>query len=220
MGIILLEHTDKLYWLGRYTERVYTTLRLFSRGYDIMIDLNSDYYVRVCEKLDIPNIYSSSEDFTTRYCFDTQDINSIYNNLIRAYDNAIVLREEISSETLAYIQLAIYDMQKASISKAPLIELQKVMDDLMAFWGMIDDCTDNRNTRNIIKTGKHIERLSLYGRLHGTKKDLSRETSRLKGRIELTKLAYDKEKLQYLMDLSNSEDLDYASIVYEAEHLI
>ncbi|MEE3395254.1 MAG: hypothetical protein VZQ97_04965, partial [Candidatus Onthomonas sp.] len=33
---------------------------------------------------------------------------SVYSNLIRAYDNAIVLREEIGSLTLSYIQLAVY----------------------------------------------------------------------------------------------------------------
>ncbi|MFR9145116.1 MAG: alpha-E domain-containing protein [Mediterraneibacter sp.] len=29
MGIISMEKVDHLYWLGRYTERVYTTLRMF-----------------------------------------------------------------------------------------------------------------------------------------------------------------------------------------------
>ncbi len=29
MGVISIEHTDRLYWLGRYTERVYTTNRFF-----------------------------------------------------------------------------------------------------------------------------------------------------------------------------------------------
>ena len=29
MGIISIEKADHLYWLGRYTERVYTILRVF-----------------------------------------------------------------------------------------------------------------------------------------------------------------------------------------------
>ena len=40
---------------------------------------------------------------------------SIISNLNRAYDNAIVLRESIGSETLSFIQLAIYEMNKAKI---------------------------------------------------------------------------------------------------------
>ena len=38
-------------------------------------------------------------------------------NLKRAYDNAVVLREEIGTEALSYIQLAIYAMQKAAKSQ-------------------------------------------------------------------------------------------------------
>lgn len=28
MGIISVENTDRLYWLGRYSERVYSTIQL------------------------------------------------------------------------------------------------------------------------------------------------------------------------------------------------
>ena len=34
MGIITLEMTDRLYWLGRYLERVYTTVKLYADSYD------------------------------------------------------------------------------------------------------------------------------------------------------------------------------------------
>ena len=61
----------------------------------------------------------------------------------RAYDNAIVLRENISTEALSYIQLAIYEMCKAKESSAPLFELQHVLDEILAFWGNIDDRIDS-----------------------------------------------------------------------------
>lgn len=220
MGIISLEHCDRLFWLGRYVERVYTTIRLFSTSYDSMIDYDKSQYKDFCEKLDIPNIYTSNKQFCDDYCFGKENINSIYSNLIRAYDNAIVLREEISSATLSYIQLAIYNMEKANISKAPLLELQKIVDDLMAFWGMIDDATDNRNARNIIKTGKHIERMSLYGRLQYPASSLKREAKRLKGRIKQTKLVYNKESLENIAQLTLQEPLEYGKIVCEVESLI
>ena len=57
MGIISLEHTDRLYWLGRYTERVYTTLRLYIERYDELIDGEPLAYRRFCAELDIPDIY-------------------------------------------------------------------------------------------------------------------------------------------------------------------
>lgn len=78
MGIISVEHTDRLYWLGRYSERVYTTIRMFAQCYDTMIDDIEEEYDRFCHNLDIPNIYQSGEDFIERYCFDESDPNSIY----------------------------------------------------------------------------------------------------------------------------------------------
>ena len=56
-GIISVEQADRLYWLGRYTERVYTTLRIFYRSFDTMIDEITDSYREFCEMVDIPDIY-------------------------------------------------------------------------------------------------------------------------------------------------------------------
>ncbi|MCD8337256.1 MAG: alpha-E domain-containing protein [Lachnospiraceae bacterium] len=136
MGIISVENTDRLFWLGRYSERVYTTIKLFAESFDTMIDIDEMGSLDgFCKKLEIPNIYTSGEDFVARYCFDPEDPNSIYSNLTRAYDNCIVLREEIGSDTISYIQLAMYEMNKARLSPSPLIELQHVLDDILAFWG-------------------------------------------------------------------------------------
>ncbi len=42
MGIISVDQADRLFWLGRYSERVYTTLRLYSKSFDSMIDEIAD----------------------------------------------------------------------------------------------------------------------------------------------------------------------------------
>ncbi|MCI5899562.1 MAG: alpha-E domain-containing protein [Firmicutes bacterium] len=220
MGIISLEQTDGLYWLGRYSERVYTTIRLYSRSYDRMLDENAGGYEEFCRDLDIPNIYQSSEDFKTRYPFDKEDPNSIMSNLLRAYDNAIVLRETIGSETLSYIQLAIYEMNKAEKSQAPLIEMQKVMDNILAFWGIADDIMEDENSRNIIKVGKRVERIDLYGRLHQPRENLVREVSRLAGRIGRCNIHYNESVILNLLELVQAPELDYYSIVYEIERIL
>ena len=91
-----------------------------------------------------------SENFIQRYCFDADDMNSIYSNLMRAYDNGITLRESIGSETLSYIQLAVYEMNKTRGSQAPLVGLQKVMDNILAFWGIADDSIDGIHMRGFL----------------------------------------------------------------------
>ena len=70
MGIISVDRADRLFWLGRYTERVYTTIRLYSDSFDELIDGIADNYVDFCKMIDIPDIYGSKEVFEEKYPFD------------------------------------------------------------------------------------------------------------------------------------------------------
>ncbi len=224
MGIISLEQTNRLYWLGRYSERVYTTIRLYSKCYDDMIDDIGDNYADFCRMLEIPNIYRDKEDFNQRYGFDETDPNSILSNLMRAYDNAVVLREEIGSETLSYIQLAIYAINKAKISRAPLLELQNVEDNILAFWGIADDFIESETIRNIIRTGKRVERIDLYARLKLGVKELKSELRRMHTRLVSSGMSYDRVCLDSLIVLiehiDETAEVDYAGIVKNVENLV
>lgn len=220
MGIISVEQEDRLLWLGRYSERVYTTIRLFFMAYDSIIDDLNITYEEFCKQLEIPDVYGCKEEFRKKYAFDENDCNSILSNLNRAYDNAVVLREEIGSETLSYIQLAVYDMNKAKVSKAPLIELQKVVDNILAFWGIADDVIESEQIRNIIKTGKRIERVDLFGRLKKSREDLRREVARLAPRIARSGITYDKSKIESLKELVEQTKIDYYKIVKEVESIL
>lgn len=220
MGIISVEQVDHLYWLGRYTERVYTTLKIYSESFDRMIDESEDSYQKYCDSLDIPNIYESKEDFLKRYPFDISVPDSIISNLNRAYDNAIVLRETIGSEALSYIQLSIYAMNNASVSDAPLIDLQQIMDDLLSFWGLVDDQIDSDQIRNIIKAGKRIERIDLYARLEVEKPRLVREVCRMIPRVLRSGMKYDDMSLSRVSTLINDVNLDYEKIITNVEKII
>lgn len=220
MGIISVEQADRLYWLGRYTERVYTTLRMFCESFDVMIDEIRDSYSEFCKKIDIPDIYGDKDTFLQMYPFDKENPDSIISNLDRAYDNAVVLRKSIGSEALSYIQLAVYEMNKASASKAPLIELQYVTDDLLAFWGIADDQIDSEQVRNIIKAGKRIERIDLYARLGVAGQELLREVHRMIPRVERSGLEYEPDKLKVLEELAQKPNPDYYRIVHEVETIL
>lgn len=220
MDIVSLENTGRLYWLGRYSERVYTTIRLFAASFDRLIDDQEEAMTlidRFCRDLDIPNIYRSRDEFITRYCFDESDPNSIYSNLLRAYDNCVTLRDEIGSETVAYIQLALYELQRAGHSPAPLVELQKTDDNILAFWGMVDDSIDSENVRNIIKVGKRVERLDLYVRLRRPASAIRREARRLAGRIPRTSLRYEEGALCSLLNLAERPEPDYPVLLRQVE---
>lgn len=220
MDIISANDTDRLYWLGRYSERVYTTTRLFSDTYDTMIDNIMDDYKGFCKRIDIPDCYESSEDFIKSYCFSGANPDSIYSNLMRAFDNAVTLRDVLSSEILSYIQLAVYSMNQASASDAPLVELQGVCDNILAFWGIADDSIESEHVRNIIKVGKRIERLDLYGRLSMPRKAILREVHRLQGRIPRTPLKYDAQKLAELSTIAESPVIEYYGLVSRVNSLL
>jgi uncharacterized alpha-E superfamily protein len=220
MGIISVEQVDHLYWLGRYTERVYTTLRIFARSFDLLIEEGDAVFQNYCESLDIPNIYWSKDDFLRRYPFDESIPDSIVSNLNRAYDNAIVLRETIGSDALSYIQLSIYAMNNAARSSSPLIELQQVTDDLLSFWGIVDDQIDGEQIRNIIKAGKRIERIDLYARLELDRRRLEREVHRMVPRVLRSGMKYDEAALSRVSTLIQESTLDYANIIASVESII
>ena len=220
MGIISIEHTDRLFWLGRYSERVYTTLKIFADQYDSMLDLKEEEYKEFCIRQDIPDIYRSAEDFAERYCFDEDDPNSIISNLSRAYDNAVVMREEIGSMTLSYIQMAVYAMNKAKQSDAPIFELQHVRDNIVAFWGIVDDSIDDEHVRSMIKLGKRVERLDLYARMHMDREELLREAGKLNRRIDRTGLIYSRKCLAHINYLVEEDEINYKELVKEVEELM
>ncbi len=163
---ISAEQADRLYWLGRYVERVFSTLRIFNRSLDRMLDQDGEDYVSFCRKLSIPSdIYAGAEDFEQRYLFDPDNPDSIYANLSRAYDNAIVLRNFLTTETMAYIELALNQLQRGARAESAFLETQRVGDWLLAFWGSVDDRVADVERRDLLKVGKYSERLDLIIRL-------------------------------------------------------
>lgn len=192
MGIITVDKTDHLFWLGRYTERVYTTLRYFFQSADQMIDSNPGHYDEFCRKIGIENVYETKESFLLQYPFDENNPDSIISNLNRAYDNAIVMRDYIGTETMAYIQLAIDDIHNANRNITTIADLVLAIDHILAFWGCVNDMIDNEQIRNIIKLGKGLERLDLYLSLDLPDSDIIREYRRMKQFLAKSKLRYDE----------------------------
>ena len=220
MGIMTFEHADRLYWLGRYTERVYTTIKFFSSSFDRLINHDETACEDFCRRLDIPNIYHGWDDFLKRYNFDRSNPDSVASNLERVYDNAVVMRDEIGSDAICYIQMAVYALERAAESETPYLEMQKVSDNMLAFWGIADDQIESENVRNIIRVGKRVERIDLYARLGLTAEALKREIRRLAGRIDNTNLHYDADKLTYLQGLVEKESLPYREIVNCVDSLL
>lgn len=206
MGIVSVEKVNHLFWLGRYTERVFTTLKTFDRYFDVMLDQEPDIYQKFCRRLAIPDIYRDMEDFIDRYLYDAENPDSLYANLVRAYDNAVVMREELSSEVLAYIQLALDVLKGSRSARAPIVELQRVADYLLAFWGSADDYVESEESRNLMKCGKYVERLDLYLRFGMDGEQLDKEFSKLLNRLNRVHVRRNLEKMDRLTEIIQKGD--------------
>lgn len=216
MSHISYERANELFWLGRYVERVYTTVDEFFKGYDRMIDETDESYPDYCRRVSIPNVYADKQDFLHNYPFDDSNPDSIISNLNRAYDNAVVMRDDIGTDTLSYIQLAIYDMRKAALTNAPLVGLLTVKDDIFAFWGCLDDKVASQSERSIVKTGRRVERVDLYLRFGMPRETILHELNRLENRIRLTGLSYDTDALPRVREMVRDGDYRNAIALVES----
>lgn len=121
---------------------------------------------------------------------------------------------------LSYIQLAVYDMNKAGISDAPMVESQRVTDNILAFWGIADDMIASEQVRNIIKIGKRVERLDLYARLHMPEPDMQREVFRLADRVRKTDMRFRPGVVDALQTLVGEAELDCGAILKQVDSLL
>ncbi|MDD7185010.1 MAG: alpha-E domain-containing protein [Oscillospiraceae bacterium] len=181
MSNISIEHGDRLYWLGRYAERFFTTMKSLERLHDKVIDRDSEHYKKYLECFGLPDTYGDSKNFFESFILDKNNTCSVAYSLERAYDNGIVLREEISTEALAYLQLAmdkLYGLKGNSL-KGLAVTLLPLQDIMFSFWGCIMDNVHSEEIRNIIFCGKYVERLELYIRLKYRYQLILREFERL-----------------------------------------
>jgi uncharacterized alpha-E superfamily protein len=179
MGVISVEHRGNLYWLGRYVERVYATLHSFFGYYDITLDKDKNSYRKFLDRLEVEDHYGDYKCFIRGFLFDKKDMSSISAAFHNAYDNALVIRNSIGSEALAYIQLAMDAFHSSKGNKNLRLALMPVMDYLLAFWGSIDDKLFDGEARTIIKGGKLVERLDLYFRFNYEHKLINSEYEKL-----------------------------------------
>lgn len=222
MGIISLNKASRLYWLGRYTERVYTGLKKAKPIYDAGVDGREGDYADYCFRLGIPGGYANTVDFCKRYFFDRNNPNSLASSLVYAYDNAVVLRDTLTTDTLSYIQLAMNAMEKAAQCDTPAIALQWVLDDIRAFRGACEETIFDEEIRSMIKLGTSVERVDLYLRLGDEPERTRKEFERLFNRLYKTQLAPNKERLDFLVDAlldSSKPDASAPELVAAVESL-
>ncbi|WP_297154633.1 alpha-E domain-containing protein [uncultured Ellagibacter sp.] len=201
MGTLSLEKIDHLLWLGRYIERSYTTQRFITTTYDKAIDSTEGNWKGQLEELGFAAETDDVLEFFRDCLFNESNLCSLAHSMGAAYDNAVMLRDVLGTESLSYVQMATDEIKAAESSDSPLLDLQLVQDNIMAFKGCVDDYVTDDAARNIIKCGISIERIDLYARLSYRLDCLKQEVHRLASRIDRTGAPYDKQAFKELIDI-------------------
>jgi len=225
MGSLTVSKIDRLYWLGRYAERVNTTLRFLMQYYDQLIDGHPMDYREICERLTLPDIYTNNEDFLQRFTFERDNPDSIYTATDRMLGNGMMLRETISSSTLSYLQLAFNALLAAEKSDSPILETQALIDAIMAFRGSFDDTVDDPGVRNVVKCGWTAERCILYLRLGAPDRQCLKEMSKLIDRVHRTPVRKRSFALAALLQATAAGDNGHlpperGDLIHAAEELV
>lgn len=160
--IISATKANRLYWLGRYECRVYLTLHQLNKCFDEMIDGEPDDYTEFWSKLDATGIYKTNEEFTFGMLYDDTNPCSVLSAQKFAMDNAILLREDIMSETLSYLEMSVALLKKCKQEATVNINhLQPVIDWALAFWGSAEQRLQNHKALDIMMIGRNIENLDM-----------------------------------------------------------
>lgn len=168
-NVITADKAARLFWLGRYAERVYISLHLLRRYYDNAIegDLTSlDEYYKYLGISDLTQD-QHSEDFQLSQLYSKDNNCSIVSSLNLANDNGIVLRQDITSESLAYIQMSKALIEEcAKNNEKNITLLQPITDYMLAFFGSIDERVFEERIRKFLRIGRFIENIDLHIRFN------------------------------------------------------
>ena len=218
MGTISLEHSERLYWLGRYTERAFITLRSLDKLYDRMID-KKHIYKEYLDYFGLPDTYADNMDFIRSFLYDEGNSGSAAYSLERAYDNGIVLREEISSSALSFLQMAKDTLLRSKDGGNVRLSLLPLKDIMYGFWGSLNEHIYDDEIRNIIYIGKTVERLDLYARMKFPYETVEKEFIRLCKNLnrvpKSTPYRYNTKYLSRLVEIIGTKS-DYEQYSYEA----
>jgi uncharacterized alpha-E superfamily protein len=200
MGTQRLSKTNRLFWLGRYVERVLDSIGYMDGVYDEALDGIEFDYEDFCNRLEVPCNYTSTWDFLVHFFSDTNVPYSIASSMGYAFDNGVVLRGTISSQSLSYLQMSKNIMDGLAINSAPMLDMQTIVDYLLAFKGCVDESVIG-DGRMIVKVGFSVERLDLMLRLDYDLENLQREFDRLASRLQRSRINRDGHRLLLLYTL-------------------
>jgi uncharacterized alpha-E superfamily protein len=163
---ISVNTAQRLYWFGRYVQRVQTMLVEMLESYDHVIDRDFEYGYKFFDKLGIEAEYKNGLDFLNVGVYG-EHAGSIESIIKMARENAIETRhllDERGFATLNKIYNYLLEGRNRAISPT---YLQEIVDNCSLILGIFSSELDRTRAYQLIRFGQQIERFDLILRLYG-----------------------------------------------------
>lgn len=182
LALVTASKADNLFWLGRYTERVFITLSQFFPFYDRVMDTDVDAFRPFARALDLPEDFEDFDAFIHSFLYDEKNPDSVRSAIVYAFNNAVILRPELGSRSLQQVELAMSSIVEASEyggTDADIFKHRDIADNMLAFWGGVENSPVEPTLKSFIFVGKYLERLDLYTRFGYSVEELKAPLAKL-----------------------------------------
>lgn len=182
LALVTASKADNLFWLSRYTERVFTTLSQFFPFYDRVMDTDVDAFRPFARALDLPEDFEDFDAFIHSFLYDEKNPDSVRSAIVYAFNNAVILRPELGSRSLQQVELAMSSIVEASeygSTDADIFKHRDIADNMLAFWGGVENSPVEPTLKSFIFVGKYLERLDLYTRFGYSVEELKAPPAKL-----------------------------------------
>lgn len=180
--LVTAAKADNLYWLGRYTERVFTTIGQFFPFYDLVMDTQVDAFKPFAKALDLSEEFDDFDSFIHSFLYDPDNANSVRSAMQAAFNNAVVLRPELGSNLVQYIEMSVNTIAGAAhggLKSENIYRQRDITDYMLALWGGVEDSALAPVLKAFLFIGKYLERVDLYTRFRLPETDLQAPLSKL-----------------------------------------
>lgn len=202
MNAISPAKANHLFWLGRYAERVFAQLHFLRRYYDKCLDEDQeDALEEYCRRLSLGVCPHDRDLFLLQHLF-SNDPGSLRYCLNCLNDNSIVLREELSTATISYVNLCVATLKHCDHNKdINIVSLQPITDFILSFWGSALQNVSSRAALDMLFIGKHVEFIDIHTRFSTPFQRIAAEWTNLEHHFERMNNVVDEVCRKQLKDI-------------------
>lgn len=143
------------------------------------MDTDVDAFRPFARALDLPEDFDA---FIHSFLYDEKNPDSVRSAIVYAFNNAVILRPELGSRSLQQVELAMSSIVEASEyggTDADIFKHRDIADNMLAFWGGVENSPVEPTLKSFIFVGKYLERLDLYTRFGYSVEELKAPLAKL-----------------------------------------